>query len=290
MNRGKEPNSGKSANMRMDVASRSEVKVVPGLDHLVTKFVAGSVRPTVLAYHEVIPGDATYRYALGCNDFEEHLQVAAPLQGGAAPQAALVLSFDDGHISNYVSALPLLEKYSCKAIFFVIVGQIGQSQDCMSWSQLRELVSLGHTVAAHGWSHRFLTECSSAELQLELVHSKEVLENGLGVSVESLSAPHGRWNRRVAAACAEGGYRRLYISTPWTTQRFVEGIEVVGRLMVIRSMDSARLVNWLTMGRAEAGMHRVLHGLKRSVRYTLGNRLYHRLWTRFAGWDGSNDM
>jgi peptidoglycan/xylan/chitin deacetylase (PgdA/CDA1 family) len=275
--------------MPIEVANESEAEFSPGHDDPISQVINGPVRPTVLAYHEITRGMPSYRYALACQDFERHLQVAAQLQRKADSKASLVLSFDDGHISNYVRALPLLKKYSCKAIFFVVVGQMGKSQDFMTWAQLKELVALGHEVCAHGWSHRFLTGCSDPELHMELVRSKEELENRLSVRVEALSAPHGRWDNRVAAACAEAGYRRLYISTPWAPARRTDNIEIVGRLMVIRSMNSKRLVNWLTMGRAEAAVHRILHGFKGSLRYALGNSLYHRLWTRFAGWNGPND-
>lgn len=283
------PNLGKECKMPIDVVTQSEAKLSRGLDHYESQVVVKSIRPTVLAYHELTIAEPTYRYALACKNFEGHLQVAAQLQGGACAEPPLALSFDDGHISNYVSARPLLEKYSCKAIFFVIVGRIGQSPDYMTWDQLREMAALGHTIGAHGWSHKFLTSCPDSELRMELVRSKEELETGLGMKVEALSAPHGRWDRRVALACAKAGYRRLYTSTPWQNPGRVGGLEIVGRLMVIRSMDSARLINWLTMSRTQAGVHRMLHGCKQSLRFALGNRLYHRLWTRFAGWNGADD-
>lgn len=275
--------------MPMELIAEPEAKFSPGLNHPVPYLVVKPVRSLVLAYHELTREEPAYRYALACRNFEAHLQVAAPLQGRSGSEPTLSLSFDDGHISNYVSALPLLEKYSCKAVFFVIVGRIGQSPDYMSWDQLKELVNLGHAVRAHGWSHKFLTGCSDSELAMELACSKKALEDKLGISVEALSAPHGRWDHRVAAACAAAGYRRLYTSTPWSACRPVDGMEIVGRLMVIRTMDSARLVDWLTMGRASAGAQRALHGCKQSLRYALGNRLYHRLWTRFAGWNRADD-
>jgi len=101
--------------------------------------------------------------------------------------------------------LPLLEKHGCKAIFFVIAGRIGRQNDFMTWTQLREILSLGHRVEAHGWSHTFLTDCSDYQLTLELNQSKQSIEDRLGTRVEALSAPHGRWNRRVASECVRAG-------------------------------------------------------------------------------------
>lgn len=248
-----------------------------------------AMRPAVLAYHELTSAATDYRYALSARQFEEHVKLVAGLCDSAnGYRAPLLLSFDDGHVSNYTRALPVLQKYYCRAIFLVIVGRIGQHKDFMSWAQLRELVSLGHFVEAHSWSHIFLTECSDNELREELTRSRETLEDRLGTQVEAISAPHGRWDRRVAGACAKAGYRRLYTSDPWSPSRVIEQVNVMGRLMMVQSMDAARLESWLTMGRTEAGVHRMRYALKESARRVLGNKRYHQLWTRFSGWNGAN--
>lgn len=247
-------------------------------------------RRTVLAYHELSLAPTDYSYALSCRQFAEHLQLASKLQHDSSENGPLLtLSFDDGHFSNYTHALPLLEKHSCKAIFFVIVGRIGEHKDFMSWRQLREIVSLGHRVETHSWSHKFLTECSDTELREELKRSRETLEDRLGVCIEAVSAPHGRWDRRVLEACAEAGYRRLYTSDPWSQSRANEAVEVIGRLVMVQSIDAGRLLDWLTMGRTAAGVYRTRYALKRSAQRVLGNKLYYHLWARFSGWTGPED-
>lgn len=254
------------------------------VSHKSTSLAVGrSLRSTVLAYHELFPEVVNYSYALTSRSFEEHLQLATELS------APVVISFDDGHISNYISALPLLQKYACKAIFFVIGSRIGEHKDFMTWAHLRELVTLGHRVEAHGWSHTFLTRCSDVDLRTELVRCREVLEDRLGTSVYALSAPHGRWNRRVLKACAAAGYHQLFDSSPWPARRKLGQMDVVGRLIAVQSLDSAHLLHWLTMGRAEAGFRQARHAAKRSLRYLMGDKLYYRLWARFSGWNGRDD-
>lgn len=249
-----------------------------------------ALRPAVLAYHELSAEATSYSYAVTCRNFEEHLRLAATLSADCTgSQSPLVLTFDDGHISNYISALPLLEKYSCKAIFFVIGSRIGEHKDFMTWEHLRELVRLGHRVEAHGWSHTFLTRCSDDELRTELLHCRQVLEDRVGAPVVALSAPHGRWNRRVLKACAAAGYRQLFDSSPWPAKRKLSDMEVIGRLMAVQSLDSARLLRWLTMGRTEAGLRRTRQAVKRSAQIVLGDKLYYQLWTRLSGWNGADD-
>lgn len=248
------------------------------------------LRSTVIAYHELESEAIAYQYALPCRQFEDHLRLACLLRSeSAASPEPLTISFDDGHISHYVSALPLLEKYSCKAIFFVIVGRIGERKDFMTWSHLEELIALGHRVEAHGWSHAFLTSCTDAELRNEVRGAKERIEDRLGAPVSALSAPHGRWDGRVLRACEEAGYRQLYTSNPWTSRRNSENVEVIGRLVAVQSMNVERLLHWLTIGNTEAALLRAKENLKESARYLLGDKLYYQVWSRFSKWSGPED-
>jgi peptidoglycan/xylan/chitin deacetylase (PgdA/CDA1 family) len=247
-------------------------------------------RSAVLAYHEVTPEEIPYQYALSCRQLEDHLRLVSRVTGEAGSfQEPLVISFDDGHISHYELALPVLERYSVKAIFFVIAGRIGKRKGFMTWSHLKDLVADGHRVEAHGWSHTFLTSCNDTELHDEVRGSKEMIEDRVGVPVRALSAPHGRWDSRVARACEDAGYRELYTSNPWVSRRNGKNLAVMGRLVATQSMDADYLLRWLTMGSAEAARHRFKQNLKDSARYLLGDRLYYRMWSRFSKWSGPED-
>jgi peptidoglycan/xylan/chitin deacetylase (PgdA/CDA1 family) len=247
-------------------------------------------RSAVIAYHEVTPEEIPYQYALSCRQLEDHLRLVSRVKGEVGSfQESLVISFDDGHISHYELALPVLERYSVKAIFFVIAGRIGKRKDFMTWNHLKDLVAQGHRVEAHGWSHTFLTSCNDAELRNEVRGSKEMIEDRVGVPVRALSAPHGRWDSRVARACEDAGYRELYTSNPWVSRRNGKNLAVLGRLVATQSMDTDHLLRWLTMGSAEAARHRFKQNLKDSARYLLGDRLYYRMWSRFSKWSGPED-
>lgn len=249
---------------------------------------ASRVNQRILTYHELFEAEPTYRYGISSAQFEQHLQLMIKIrQDGGARQ--LAIAFDDGHISNYIIALPLLEKYRHKAIFFIIAGRTGRDQDFMDWKQLKELVSLGHRVEAHSWSHAYLTHCSRDRLYLELGQSKMVIEDHLGIPVRSFSAPHGRWNRRVASVAAECGYCELYTSNPWMKTKRLTQLEIIGRMMVRGSMKSDDLQRLLEMSRTRSILARAQFGAKQSLRYTLGDSLYHRLWNWHSAWYGPND-
>jgi peptidoglycan/xylan/chitin deacetylase (PgdA/CDA1 family) len=237
--------------------------------------------PVVLAYHEVMPKSA-YCYCVTCRGLGEHLRLVQGFGPGGAGHAARI-TFDDGEQSQYQYAFPLLTESGIAATFFVTSGLVGAAARFLSWSQLRELQNAGHTIESHGWSHRFLTLCTPAQLARELLMSKNSLEDRLGREVEGIAAPGGRWDLRVATACLTAGYRRLYVSEPWIHVE-VSGLEVVGRFMVRRTTTVAELKKILGQDPSTLWRLRMRSRLKKRVADLIGDGVYHRLWCRLSGY------
>lgn len=240
----------------------------------------------VLAYHRITRNGSGYLYSVTSDQLDAHLRVVAELQGdsqrgGISPE----ITFDDGHRSNYAEGLERLQKHSVRATFFVVAGWMSSQDGFMTWSDLRDLVSLGHKVQSHGWSHRFLTECSEAELQEEMERSKRTLEDQLGVCVDAISIPHGRWNDRVMKGCAAAGYRRVYCSNPWMPPQRREGVELIGRYMVRRSLKPQQLRRLLAGDSAFLFFLRSQYYLKEALKRAVGYSAYHKLWSLFAASD-----
>jgi peptidoglycan/xylan/chitin deacetylase (PgdA/CDA1 family) len=226
----------------------------------------------IFTYHEVVRQDNPYIYSITCEQLARHAKF---LRTAGDPASC---SFDDGHISQYELAFPVLSEHKCGATFFVTAGWIGAKAGYMSWEQLRELSSLGFNIQSHSWSHKYLNTCSESALSTELLLSKVTLEDKLGKAVQWISAPGGRWSAKVAAACAGAGYTHLYISNAWH-RASVNGVAVVGRYMVRRTTREGDLER---LSRSE---HRCISGprvrqeVTNGVRRMLGDRLYHRLWS-----------
>lgn len=231
----------------------------------------------VLAYHEVVPEKPSYLYGVTCDQLRQHLMVVKAREGDPARPPVRV-SFDDGHISHYRHAVPLLEAARLRAVFFVTAGWTGEQPEYMNVAQLRELVALGHQVQAHGWSHKMLTLCTPSELYRELRQAREVLEDCLGVAVDSLSAPHGRWNRRVLDACAAAGYKNLYISEPPAAPADLSGMNLFGRVMMTHRLSAKDLEARIHSGDRPGKLARLKSAVKRPLRAMLGDRRYHELW------------
>jgi peptidoglycan/xylan/chitin deacetylase (PgdA/CDA1 family) len=241
-----------------------------------------ATRRAVLAYHEVMP-ESNYAYCVTSSAFAEHLCLFG-LQKQDATRCAAQITFDDGEQSQYHSALPLLAEHGIMATYFVTPGLINTAAKFLGWGELRALQAAGHSIQSHGWSHKFLTFCSEAELAHELSASKQSLEDNLGSAVEEISVPGGRWNRRAIAACAAAGYRRVYVSDPWVGTK-IGGVEVIGRFMVRRTTTLAELGKILKQDQNALRKLRIRSQIRQGFVGLLGDSLYHRLWCRLTGYN-----
>jgi peptidoglycan/xylan/chitin deacetylase (PgdA/CDA1 family) len=238
-------------------------------------------RNMVLAYHEVM-AESNYAYCVTADEFTQQMRLVDSLK--RTKSLATRITFDDGEQSQFRNAVPLLAEHGFKATYFVTPGLIGTAAKFLGWDDLRALQAAGHSVQSHGWSHKFLTFCSEAELPHELRASKQSLEENLGSAVEELSVPGGRWNRQVIHACAAAGYRRVYVSDPWVETE-ISGMKIIGRFMVRRTTTIVELEKIVVKDRSALRKLRLRAKLRGGLVGVLGDSLYHRLWCRLTGYN-----
>ena len=205
--------------------------------------------------------DGDLLYVLTSGAFEQHLrflsssdfEVVGPgiLAGSEAAgdddKISVGLSFDDGHRTNHSIAFPMLEEYGYKALFFITTGWIGFDY-YMTDEMIKELSVNGMTIGSHGVTHGYLTDLTPKEAYRELEESKKTLEDRLGVSVTSLSAPGGRMNERVANLAASIGYTDIFVSESEPGLE-CSGIKIHGRLACKRGYGLKRFGGMIASGR-----------------------------------------
>jgi peptidoglycan/xylan/chitin deacetylase (PgdA/CDA1 family) len=157
--------------------------------------------------------------------------------GGSEPPAnAAILSFDDGYIDNYQLAIPILDRYGVRATFFVISSYV-DGDGGMSSTQLRKMHALGHTIGAHGETHKPLAELSPYTAREELLLAREKLEDILGVACIHMSYPFGSFNKVVMDLVAEAGYETAFTTREFGNQRNTDLLQL-GRTKIWPSDDS----------------------------------------------------
>jgi peptidoglycan/xylan/chitin deacetylase (PgdA/CDA1 family) len=147
-----------------------------------------------------------------------------------AGESVVGLTFDDGRVSDYETAYPLLRELGWEADFFVNTATVG-SKGFLSWSQIAEMHRGGMSIQSHGHDHVALVTLSPAELSRQLRESKARLEDRLGERVEYLAVPYGLVSRRVVRDALTAGYDAVCTSWSWPVQ---PGSKVLGRVVVHR--------------------------------------------------------
>jgi peptidoglycan/xylan/chitin deacetylase (PgdA/CDA1 family) len=124
-------------------------------------------------------------------------EALADLETGTDSQKKVVITFDDGYRDFYTDGMPILKQCGFTATIFLATDRIQntpariEGADYLTWSDVRELHAEGICFGAHTVTHPDLRSLGPDELEQELGRSKEIIEDRLGVRVESFSYPHG---------------------------------------------------------------------------------------------------
>jgi peptidoglycan/xylan/chitin deacetylase (PgdA/CDA1 family) len=140
------------------------------------------------------------------------------------PEKAAIISIDDGYLSGYNVAWPILKRFGYPFTMFIYTDYVkggpksgGQS---ISWDQLAEMRDAGVDIEGHTVSHSSLNarkgktdEQYLAWLKSEIVGSKEMLEKNLGIQIKAFAYPYGLHNQTVRDVVKEAGYEAAF--TVW---------------------------------------------------------------------------
>jgi peptidoglycan/xylan/chitin deacetylase (PgdA/CDA1 family) len=169
-----------------------------------------------------------YRF-LSLPDFTALLDEHVP-----PPQRVCAVTFDDGTSDQLDLIAPLLADLEVPATYFVCPGLLGEPHFAfpaaagvrmMRIDELRTLASMPLTeIGSHTVTHADLSQASEAEAYLEMVQSKDALEELLQLPIASFAYPKcvyspacpeaaRRAGYTVAATCAGlGGWRRFELA------------------------------------------------------------------------------
>ena len=162
-------------------------------------------------------------------------------QGKALPEKPILITFDDGYLSNYEYAWPILEKYGMKATIFVIGSTVGNTEHYkdtnypitphFTWEQAREMVDSGvisiqsHTYDMHQWAPyesgqarenilRWERESEDAYRQVlsqDCGLIREAITQGTGEDqVHVLAYPNGQLDPLAQVTLLENGFDILF--------------------------------------------------------------------------------
>ena len=180
----------------------------------------GAVVVPILLYHRIDVSPIDSQYYVLPKKFEEQMKllrdweytvistetlVDAIKEGANLPPRPVILTFDDGDISVYQTAFPIMRKYGQTGAVYIVGNYMG-TEGYMSAEQIKELIAAGWEVGSHSRSHRDLTKLEPAIQRVEVVEAREVLQKATGSPVLTFAYPYGNMSPSVADYAHFAGY------------------------------------------------------------------------------------
>ena len=159
----------------------------------------------ILLYHRIGVSPIDSQYYVPPDKFEDQMKllhdweytvipiellVKAIKEGASLPPRPVIITFDDGDISVYETAFPIMGKYGLTGVAY-IVGNYMDTDGYMSAEQIKELAAAGWEVGSHSMNHQDLRKIEPALQRFEVVESRKVIEEATGITVDSFAYPFG---------------------------------------------------------------------------------------------------
>lgn len=233
----------------------------------------------VLMYHQVCE-DGTFEpseFIVSASMFRRQLQYMAEhgfwtprindllsgLWHAQKSRTPVLLTFDDGYLNNYQVAFPILQEFGFTALISLVANPRIHTNSwdtvkgirevpLMTPQHIREMAAHGIEFASHSYAHRSLPNLNDDELMVELVRSKETIEDLLGKRIEAMVYPYGDVDARVKSMVREAGYQCGFATHSGPLDFYDDMFEI--RRMLIGNNADALYLWWMLSGGKKAFM------------------------------------
>jgi len=149
------------------------------------------------------------------------LREAIPYIAGDKQGKVAVITFDDGAMSVFNNAMPVLDRLGFTATNFFVSDYIGKingwdkpplrNAPTMGIQEMKEWAARGHEAGGHTLTHPHLPDLPLDAARREIIDSKKKLEDIFGFELVSFAYPFGEENQMMRNFVREAGY--LYAVT-----------------------------------------------------------------------------
>jgi peptidoglycan/xylan/chitin deacetylase (PgdA/CDA1 family) len=163
----------------------------------------GAVKVPILMYHHVEVAPAQSPYRVSAARFEDELRllsaweytsiptsmlIDAITKGASLPPRPVIITFDDANEDNYTTAFPIMQKYGFTGVLYVPYDAIG-AVNYLTADQIKEMAAAGWEIGSHTLSHPDLEGLDDQRLRAEIVDSRKMLTQLLGVPIITFAYP-----------------------------------------------------------------------------------------------------
>lgn len=115
--------------------------------------------------------------------------IPSPIEPDLFDEGIVSVTFDDGWLSVYTDAAPILEKYDIQSTQYILPGQF-ESHNYISLAQAKSLKKAGHEIMSHTMTHPLLSKVSEDRAVYELEASRQaLLDNNLSSGKLHFASP-----------------------------------------------------------------------------------------------------
>lgn len=208
------------------------------------------------------------------------------------------LSFDDGLLSVFRNAVPLLREYYMHTTFFPVTNWIGGDEH-MTGAQLKALYLRGHEIGCHTRSHPHIEGLSAEDIKAEIEGARADLA-AYGVKMSrGFAGPYGEDNPAIAMLIQSGLIR-------YSRHAFQESNRVSDLFNFPGTFNPAEIIavsvrrdtplSWLKRIVSYAGDHRlylvlVFHGVRNTPQdeYDTSTETFRQLIEHIGWWAYEKD-
>ena len=149
--------------------------------------------------------EAQFAYLASKNYTTYHCKELLELKTLAAKRN-VIITFDDGFVTQLEYAVPLLKKYGLKATFFIPLKYLGvndmwhtATKDIMTAEMLHNLDPAVIELAHHSYAHKKYHKLSEAETAVDIAKSFEVIDKEKLLLTSVIAYPYGKYPRETPA-------------------------------------------------------------------------------------------
>ena len=143
----------------------------------------------------------------GCKNVNREKLAVSIVDNSATsvPKKLVVLTFDDGNISDLTTVAPILKEHGFGATFYITSGWVGKPGR-LNWKQVKELHNQGFDIGNHSTSHPNMLHISENDIREQIISFDDACaEHGIPKAT-SFAYPGGHHDRRMVKALAAQGY------------------------------------------------------------------------------------
>ncbi len=163
-------------------------------------------------------------------------------------EKAVILTFDDGHISNYECALPLLQEFGFQATFFLVAQFIGQ-ENYLTVEHIQEMQKAGMHFESHSLTHPYLLALSRKVMVREITESKAVIEKIVNKNINHFCIPYGFYNKDLIQYAKNAGYKSVVTEKMGYYSPNMNSFKVLPRFTMKAKMNQNEFVHIMTQQR-----------------------------------------